>query len=267
MKNSHRISPGALDILYRTNFVKALFSRKTAWFLTAMAGVLLLLFLLRDEFHGPKLSESSQAQPQAQSNPNSPSSRFPISSVPSSSRSAASGADKTQSRHVITSAKPSENDESPVRRWQFGTHWGKEPHPALAAFSGWAQRYVAADPGRRDAMVAQGAELAQRRRAALLELIATDPCEALASSVPFVVRQQLPPSSPHNWSSAFPAKGISSCSRPCRARTRRVTVRPSFGVLSSGTSNSRRTFSARGRINARPRTFPCTASRLTANWR
>jgi len=41
-------------------------------------------------------------------------------------------------------------------------------------------------------MVAHGVELAQHRRAALLELIATDPREALASSVPFSVRQELP---------------------------------------------------------------------------
>jgi len=41
-------------------------------------------------------------------------------------------------------------------------------------------------------MVAQGVELAQHRRAALLELIATDPREALASAVPFSVRQELP---------------------------------------------------------------------------
>src|SRR6266705_995460 len=125
--------PHMKRIMHHTNFLEALFSRKTAWFLTSMAGLLLLLFLPRDEFHGPKLSESSQAQPQAQSNPNSQSSRVPISSVASSSRSPASVADKTESRDERTSAKPSENDESPVRRWQFGTHWGKEPHPALAA--------------------------------------------------------------------------------------------------------------------------------------
>ena len=75
MKNSHQISPGAPDILYRTNFVKALFSRKTAWFLTSIAALCLLLFLLRDEFHGPKPSESSKTQPQVQSNLNSQSSR------------------------------------------------------------------------------------------------------------------------------------------------------------------------------------------------
>src|SRR5437762_3010212 len=100
MKNSHQISLGPLDILHRTHFVKALFSRKTDCYLISMA--------------------------------------------------------------------------------------------ALGSFSSWVQRYVAADPADRDTMVAQGVELAQDRRAALLELIDTDPREALASSVPFAVRQQLP---------------------------------------------------------------------------
>src|SRR5437773_5081921 len=191
MKNSHQISLGPLDILYRTNFVKALFSRKTAWFLTSMAALWLLLFLLRDEFHGPKPSESSQTQPQVQSNLNSHSSRLSIVAS-SPRRSPASGADKTQPRDVIASEKRPESDESPLCRWQLGTHWGKEPDSALGSFSSWVQRYVAADPADRDTMVAEGVELAQDRRAALLELIDTDPREALASSVPFAVRQQLP---------------------------------------------------------------------------
>ena len=166
---------------------------KTAWFLTSIAASCLLLFLLRNEFHGPKPSESSQAQPQVQSKLNSQSSRFPISSVASSLRkSPASVADMAQPRDVNASEKRPESDESPLRRWQLGTHWGKEPDPALGSFSSWAQRYLAADPADRDTMVAQGVELAQHRRAALLELIATDPREALASSVPFSVRQELP---------------------------------------------------------------------------
>jgi hypothetical protein len=101
-------------------------------------------------------------------------------------------ADKTQPRDVKASEKRLESDESPLRRWQMGTHWGKEPDPALGSFSSWAQRYLAADQADRDTMVAQGVELARHRRAALLELIATDPREALASSVPFSVRQELP---------------------------------------------------------------------------
>jgi len=92
----------------------------------------------------------------------------------------------------ITPSKHPENDESPFRRWQFGTHWRKENHPALAAFSDWAQRYLAADEAERGGMVAEGATLAQERRAVLRELIMTNPREALASSVPFAVRQQLP---------------------------------------------------------------------------
>jgi hypothetical protein len=174
-----------------TAAVKALFPRKTAWVLTSMAA--LCVFLLRYEFHGPKPSESSQAQPQVQSKLNSQSSQVPVSSVSSSRRrSPASLVDKTQPRDEKASEKRPENDESPLRRWQLGTHWGKEPDPALGSFSSWVQGYMAADPADRDRMVAQGVELAQHRRAALLELIATDPREALASSVPFALRQQLP---------------------------------------------------------------------------
>jgi len=90
------------------------------------------------------------------------------------------------------STKKTGNEESPSGRWEFGTHWGKEPHPALAAFSSWAQRYLAKDQADRNTMVSEGIELAQNRRTALLELIKTDPREALASSVPFAVRQQMP---------------------------------------------------------------------------
>src|SRR6185503_4959348 len=96
------------------NATKALFSRKTAWFLTSMATLCLLLFLVRDGFLGPKPSESSQTQRQVQSNPKSQSSRFPISSVASSRRSSlASGADKTRTRDVNESEKRPESDESP----------------------------------------------------------------------------------------------------------------------------------------------------------
>src|SRR5262245_1313595 len=95
-----------------------------AWFLTSMAALCLLLFLLRDEFHGPKPSDSSQKQTQVQSTQNSQSSRFPISSVASSRPvSPVSGTGETQPRGAKASEKRPESNESPLRRWQLGTHW------------------------------------------------------------------------------------------------------------------------------------------------
>ena len=68
-----------------------------------------------------------------------------------------------------------------------------EAAPLYAGFDEWARRYVATPAEQRPALVAEGAALAGTRRAALKELIATDPREALARAVPPVVRQQLPP--------------------------------------------------------------------------
>jgi hypothetical protein len=66
--------------------------------------------------------------------------------------------------------------------------WGTERQPELASFSDWANRAVAS-AGTNEP---QGLALAQQRRAALLNLIKSDPAAALASAVPANVRSQLP---------------------------------------------------------------------------
>jgi hypothetical protein len=65
---------------------------------------------------------------------------------------------------------------------------------ALKAFTDWSQRYIAAAPVERPAMVAQGIEAATQRRPVFRELIKSDPRSALENAVPMVVRQQLPQS-------------------------------------------------------------------------
>jgi uncharacterized delta-60 repeat protein len=65
--------------------------------------------------------------------------------------------------------------------------------PAVfAQFGEWAGRYLAQPAATRDALVAEGRELAAARRAELAKLIRSDPRAALAEAVPMVVRQQLP---------------------------------------------------------------------------
>ena len=63
---------------------------------------------------------------------------------------------------------------------------------SLGQFQSWAQRYLAATPAARAALVAEGVQLAAARRAEFKALIITHPREALRQAVPMVVRQQLP---------------------------------------------------------------------------
>jgi hypothetical protein len=63
---------------------------------------------------------------------------------------------------------------------------------AADAFDAWVQRFLAAAPEARSAMMAEGEALAGRRRAALKTLIQSDPRRALALAVPAAVRGRLP---------------------------------------------------------------------------
>ncbi len=75
----------------------------------------------------------------------------------------------------------------------IGSAWRSDPRPEQAAFRDWAERYVAASPADRTALVAEGLRLAEVRREALARLIVADPEAALASAVPQAVREKLPP--------------------------------------------------------------------------
>ena len=80
-----------------------------------------------------------------------------------------------------------------IERITFGTRWGREQQPEMAAFSNWAERYVrAATLEQRAAMESDGLRLARVRREAVAGLILKNPREAIAVTVPFSIRQQLP---------------------------------------------------------------------------
>lgn len=72
------------------------------------------------------------------------------------------------------------------------------PTPAPApdvspGFSTWSARYATAAAAERSALVEEGLRLARERRVIFKRLIETNPRQAIASAVPMVVRQQLPP--------------------------------------------------------------------------
>ncbi len=62
----------------------------------------------------------------------------------------------------------------------------------FTAFTDWTDRYTAAPPADRPALVAEGVALAKDRRAVMLDLIQNDPRAALVGAVPLVVRGQMP---------------------------------------------------------------------------
>ena len=167
-----------------------MFSRKMVWALASTTGAVLLSLLVPEISFWPPRIGRSPAQPDVQSNPTrlfaSPKGGSPASPGSPTGNETLAPIDNSQP------AKGREDHKSPLHRWQYGTHWGNESDSTLAAFSGWAERYLAAGEPARAAMVAQGVNLAQQRRATLLDLIVTDPREALASSVPFAVRRRLP---------------------------------------------------------------------------
>ncbi|ATC64072.1 hypothetical protein CMV30_08965 [Nibricoccus aquaticus] len=64
---------------------------------------------------------------------------------------------------------------------------------AFTAFETWSARYLAASPAERASLAPEGLALATIRRAALRELIQSDPRAALAQATPFALRRALPP--------------------------------------------------------------------------
>ncbi len=89
--------------------------------------------------------------------------------------------------------RPVNPQAAAIERITFGTRWGREQQPEMAAFSNWAERYVrAATLEQRAAMESDGLRLARVRREAVAGLILKNPREAIAVTVPFSIRQQLP---------------------------------------------------------------------------
>lgn len=99
---------------------------------------------------------------------------------------------------TIAAPSPDSGKVTPEMAEEFGA-WAlaqaRQPDmQPIAAFDGWIQRWKAASPGERKALVAEGARLAAARREEFKALIATDPRRALEEAVPRVVRQELPKS-------------------------------------------------------------------------
>lgn len=115
---------------------------------------------------------------------------------------------------AIATARPAENPASPLPipaaaadapapasaetalPADFGAWAGeevREPDFAkLAAFEGWLERWQAATPAERQALKDEGAQLAAERRPEFKALIVSDPKRALATTVPPLIRQDLP---------------------------------------------------------------------------
>lgn len=70
----------------------------------------------------------------------------------------------------------------PISKWtEVSSKW-----------SGWADDYQAAAEAEQDSLIVQGVALVRERRAAMLELIQTDPQAALAAAMPRAERERLP---------------------------------------------------------------------------
>jgi len=71
--------------------------------------------------------------------------------------------------------------------------WATETLPEHVEFREWTGRFLATDEvAAREALVAEGVRLAEARRAALKQLIVSDPEAALAAAVPLRIRRVLP---------------------------------------------------------------------------
>lgn len=64
---------------------------------------------------------------------------------------------------------------------------------AIAAFDSWAHRYrISPDASTKTQLLSEGVALAKQRRSSFRELVKSNPAQALATSVPDSIRQQLP---------------------------------------------------------------------------
>lgn len=86
-------------------------------------------------------------------------------------------------------------EQSPVhsgfKELTYAANWTNEKKPEMAAFNLWARRYVQSES--KAALVPEGLVLAKARLSAMIKLIESDPREAIASTVPASIREQLPP--------------------------------------------------------------------------
>jgi uncharacterized delta-60 repeat protein len=156
-------------------------TKPSKWLLLLMAGVLLILFVRFTQPESPSVQQtqaptvdSAEARPSATAAIGRPLTR--LTSINVAAPDLALIAAKS---NVVEIARPEKIDNR-----SFGSGWGKENLPELAAFSAWAT-----DP---NAAPALGVPLAAARRMELKRLIGKDPELAIAYAVPFMVRKNLP---------------------------------------------------------------------------
>ena len=93
----------------------------------------------------------------------------------------------------LSNARAASDSPAPTQNLTCARDWGRtDVRPQIAAFHSWANRYAATPEAARAGLRPEGISLAKQRRAALLELIKSDPAHALALSVPASVRRHLP---------------------------------------------------------------------------
>ncbi len=108
---------------------------------------------------------------------------------------ASPGASAGTSRAPVVAAgaaDPAPEWQDRTTRLAYATGWQGVLPPKLEEFRAWVQRYQAAAPTAKPALVAVGVELARSRRAEMHRLIRTDPAEALRVTVPAAVRREMP---------------------------------------------------------------------------
>lgn len=109
-----------------------------------------------------------------------------------------------QTNSVVQSAPPAVTAVAPVGQGNAVALGATNHLPSVAVLPGqtpaavkdfraWAMVYLSASPTERRALEAQGVALAKAHTLAIAELIRKDPQQAIASAVPMVIRQDLPP--------------------------------------------------------------------------
>ena len=103
---------------------------------------------------------------------------------------------ESRSHHLcfqdLSGTQTAEQRIAKLKKATFATNWGKESDPDLRAFSRWADNYSRTASGSRSIMIGQGLTLAEARRKVMIQLIAQDPAQAIASSIPASLNQILP---------------------------------------------------------------------------
>ncbi len=108
-------------------------------------------------------------------------------------RPAAGSTSSSMEKAVSTPVSAIDPGRAVARRLAYAQDWDGALPRESAAFREWTKRYLqASSADERTRLEGEGVGLAQARRAEMRMLIERDPARALASTVPFAVRQALP---------------------------------------------------------------------------